>query len=242
MINYNEFIFEKNITLENANLILEKSIFSSYKEIQHNVLKKYGSQLYFIATFNSAIVSLYPIMKQIIYNSNYNIQLDTYQIVLLTIFTIAEILHVHNDAVLEIKEKLIKDGIFELVKGAKKTLFSIHKIVRIIGRTIGKTISLFVDMLAYVSILVPINDALVEILKDDGLNIESLPKKILGLGIGLGILTLKNIVIRILDKLGIHTSNELEKRVDDSMKEERENIYHNIRTMEKMKTKKKRKR
>jgi len=232
--NYRDFVLEEKFNLNNIDLILEKKTFSKYKDIQHKVLKEYGTQLYFVATFNSAIVSLYPVVYQIIMNSDLNIQISTYQIVLLTIFVIAEILHVNNEAINKIKNRLNDDGLIKYIKDIKNVIFSVEKIVKIISRTIGKTISLFTDMLGYVAILVPINEALVEILKQDGLDIETLPRKILGLGIGLGIITLKNIIIRILEKLGLHYP-EIIKKVDVAIIDaKKNNIYHNMRTKEKL--------
>ncbi len=232
MKKYNEYLLEEKFNQTNTDLILEKSAFAAYKDVQHLVLKQYGSQLYFIATFNSAIVSLYPIVKHVIYNSNLDINISTYQIALLTIFAIAEILHVNNDAVKDIKRKLIEDHFLIHVQAVKKTLFSVEKIVRVVAKTVGKTISLFIDMLAYVTILVPINDALIEIINKDGLDMNTLPHKVLGLGIGLGILTFKNIIVRILDKIGLHTSIS---KVDDVIEDEKKNVYHKMRTKEKMK-------
>lgn len=233
MKKYNEFVFEKKFDLDRVERILEKSTFHSYKEMQHEILKEYGNQIYFVATFNSAIVSLYPIINQIIVNSNYDIHISAYQVVLLTIFTIAEILHINNEAIFEMRIKLEEMGIINFVKDIKNTLFSIEKIVKVIAKTIGKTISLFTDMLGYVSLLVPINEALIEIVKQDGLNMENLPRKILGLGIGLGIITLKNIVIRILHKLG--ANKNIIYKVDDVLEMEKVNVYHKMRTREKMK-------
>ena len=235
MKKYNEYIIESKFSEYNANMILEKKEFSIYKDIQHNVLKQYGSQLYFIATFNSAIVSLYPIVKQVIYNSNYDIELSPYQIALLTIFVIAEILHVDNDAVNDIKRKLIEDHFLIHVQSVKKALLSVEKIVRVVAKTMGKTISLFIDMLAYVTILVPINDALIEIINKDGIDVDTLSKKVLGLGIGLGILTFKHIIVRIMDKIGLHTPEE---KIEEVIKEDNKNVYHAMRTKEKMKVKK----
>ena len=230
MKNYNDYIVEKKLNSFNVDMILEKTMFSSYKTIQHKVLKEYGSQLYFIATFNSAIVSLYPIVKQVL-NSDLNIHISNYQLVLLTIFSIAEILHVNNDAIKDIKRRLKEDHYLIHLQRVKDTLLSVEKIVKVIAKTIGKTISLFIDMLAYVTILVPINDALVEILKNDGLNMATISNKILGLGIGLGILTLKTIVVKILDKLGLHTATS---KVEEIIEDEKKNTYHTMRTKEKI--------
>jgi hypothetical protein len=222
--NYSEFILEKNINNIKAELILEKGIFSSYRQIQNKVLEDYGSQLYYIATFNSAIVSLYPVISKIIYHSDFNIHLNKYQIVLLVIFAIAEILHINNHAIKDIRKKLKDDNLIQFVENIKKALLSIEKIVKVVAKTLGKTISSFINMLAYIAILVPVNDALVELLKPDDITgetgIENLSKKLLGLGIGLGILTLKNIVIRIFHKIGLPTTTEIEKKLEMVIKQE----------------------
>ena len=234
MKNYNDYIIEKKLNTFNVDMILEKSTFSSYKTIQHKVLKDYGSQLYFIATFNSAIVSMYPIIEQVL-NSDLNIHISNYQLVLLTIFAIAEILHVNNEGIQDIKRRLKEDHYLIHLQRVKDTLFSVEKIVKVVAKTIGKTISLFIDMLAYVTIMVPINDALIEIINKDGLNMSLLSNKILGLGIGLGILTLKNITVKILDKLGLHTSESDKKLEEIIEEEEKKNKYHTMRTKEKLK-------
>lgn len=43
MKKYDDFIFENKFNIYEANKILEKSTFHSYKDIQHTVLKEYGS-------------------------------------------------------------------------------------------------------------------------------------------------------------------------------------------------------
>jgi hypothetical protein len=239
MKNYSGYIVESKLNSVDVELILEKSAFVTYKEIQKKVLKDYGSQLYFIATFNSAIVSMYPVVKQMLYNSDFNINLNSYQIVLLTIFTIAEILHVNNEAVKDIKNKIKEEGLLDFITEVKKALFSIKKIVEVVAKTVGKTISLFIDMLAYVTILVPVNDFLIEILKPDPatgeVEVKNIYAKVLGLGIGLGIISFKNIVMRILNKMGFDVNPDVEKKVEEIIKKDKENIYHKMRTKEKIK-------
>jgi len=230
--NYDEFILCEKFTSSNYDLIYEKNVYSQFRELIKKVLKDYGTQLYFVFTFNAAIIALLPIINEVIYKSNHNIHVTNLQIVMITIFAIAEILHVNNDAIRDIFSKLKDEGVAEIIKDVKNIIINLENIVKIISRTMGKTISFFTDMVGYVTMLIPINNAITEIINSGQLEPDTLSKKIGGLGIGLGIFAIKHIIIRIFDKLGINIK-KIEKKLDDSIKKEM-NIYHNMRTKEKI--------
>ena len=139
------------------------------------------------------VTVLYPIVEALTKNSNIpNITKE--QIVLMTIFSITQILHVSNEDVKKIKVELKKDDLFDVAKRIKKSLLSVFKIFKFVSKSFGKITDVFTDMLAYVALGTPFAIAITEIISKDGLNLETLPQKVLVTGAGAALYTLKSMI------------------------------------------------
>lgn len=173
-------------------LILENKEFSLYKSIQEKTIKKLSLNLYFAATYTWGVTMLYPIVDALVKNSDVP-SVTPEQIVLLTLFSITQILNMANNDVKKLREELEKDNLLNLVDKVKNSISSIYKIFSFVSRSFGKVIDTFTDMIAYVSLGIPFCMAVVEFISKEGLNLDTLPQKIMVFSVGAGIYTLKTI-------------------------------------------------
>lgn len=195
--------FENYILNENVDyqLLLEKfdyqlllegnNIIKTYKTIQDKTISKFSLNLYFVGTFQMGVTVLYPIIEKLINNTDIP-SVTPEQIVLLTIFSITQIINLANNDVKKMREELEKDELLHLVEKVKKSLLSVYKIFEFISRSFGKIIDVFTDMLAYVSLCVPVAMAITEMVSKDGLNLDTLPQKALSFGAGAAVYAFKS--------------------------------------------------
>lgn len=185
--NYN-FINENN----SYELLKENKIFNLYKSISDKTIKKLSLNLYFAATYTWGVTMLYPIVDALVKNSDIpNITHE--QIVLLTLFSITQVLNMANNDVKKLRDELEKDNLLQVSEKVKKSLSSIYKIFIFISRSFGRIIDSFIDMMAYVGLGVPFTMAIVELISKEGLNLDTLPQKIMVFGGASTIYALKSI-------------------------------------------------
>ena len=178
-------------------LLLEDKKFNFYRSVQDKTMKKLSLNLYFVGTFQMGVTVLYPVVEALVKNSNVpNIKPE--QIVLMTIFSITQILNIFNEDVKKIKAELEKDDLLEITKKVKESLDSVYKIFGFVSRSFGKVVDVFTDMLAYVSLGVPTYMALIEIISREGLNLDTLPQKVLVFGGGIAAFTFKAIIDNVI--------------------------------------------
>lgn len=202
--NFDTYILTEKAQSINFEMLYEKA--KSKTAYQHKALvskavKDYKLNIYFSLTFGTAIAYLIPVIESLFYNSGQPLKLGAYDIVLLTVFAIAEILNINSEGIKRLGNTLKEKGIIGLVQKIKDTLLSVYKITAKVGEAIGKTMERFIEMFGYVSIGIPIWQTLLEITQQEGFNIDTLPQKILGLTVGAGAFYLKNLVNRIIELL-----------------------------------------
>jgi hypothetical protein len=143
---------------------------------------------------------LYPIIDALVRNSDIP-NITPQQIVLLTLFSITQILNMVNGDVKKIKAELEKEGILPLAEKVKKSLLSVHKIFSFVSRSFGKVIDSFIDMVAYVGLGVPFTTVIVELISKEGINLDTLPQKAMVIGGAAGIYGIKSLVETIVEIL-----------------------------------------
>lgn len=174
-------------------LLMENKKFSIYRTIQDKTIKKLGLNLYFVGTFQMGVTVIYPVIEALAKNSNIP-NITPEQVVLLTLFAITQILSIFNDDVQKIKAELEKDNLMQFTEKVKKSLLSLHKIFSFVSRSFGKIIDVFTDMLAYVGLGAPIYMIVMEIISKEGLNLDTLPQKVLVFGAGAGAFAFKSLI------------------------------------------------
>lgn len=172
--------YENYKLLENYDYqpLLESKEMKTYKRIQDSWIKKLSLNLYFAATYTWGVTMLYPVVDALCKNSNIP-DITPSQIVLLTLFSITQILNLANNDIRKMREELEKDGILHLAEKIKNSLKSVYKIFSFVARSFGKVADSFTDMIAYVGLGVPFTNAIVEFLSKEGLDLDTLPQKIL---------------------------------------------------------------
>jgi hypothetical protein len=202
---YNNNNIDFNLLYENIKT--KKNFNVQHKKLINQTLSDYNLNLYFSLTFGTALPFLIPIIEKLFYNKG-SISIDTYEIVLLTIFSITEIIHVNNDNIKRLKNDIKEKGILHLVDKIKKSLQSIYKITLNVAFSFGKVIEKFIEMFSYITISIPIWYSISEITSQEGFDIDTFPQKLLGLTIGTGGFYLKNIINKITNSL-INKKNNL---------------------------------
>lgn len=164
-----------------------------YKTIQDKTISKLSLNLYFVGTFQMGVTILFPIIEKIM-NNSYVPNINKEQLILLSIFSITQILNLANSDIKKIKEQLGTEYIF---KKAKKSLLSFI----FLSRSAIKIVDVFTDMLAYVSLCVPVAIALIEILSKDGLNLDTLSQKVITFCCGAALYAFKSFAETIHDTI-----------------------------------------
>ena len=188
------------LLLENYNYepLLESKKISFYKTVHNKTISKLALNLYFVGTFQMGVTVLYPIIEALVNNSSLPQMVIPEQIVLLTLFSITQILFVANEDVQKMKAELEKNNLLGIADKVKKSLMSVYKIFNFVAKSFGKVIDVFTDMLAYVGLGAPVYMAIIEIISEDGLNLDTLPQKVLVFGTGAALFTFKSMVETII--------------------------------------------
>lgn len=183
---YDKFLYEKKT--------------NKLKSITKQVFDDYKVNIYFVTTFGTSIAFFIPLIERLLYNSeHYNI--TSYDISLLLIFCIAELVNYKDGSINEIKKSINEKGLTTLISKVKNNIKSIFKIISKLSKDFGHLIEKLIDMFAYTNILLPFLQIMTEIISEDGININNLPYKLLGLGIGAGSLYIKYLINKIRKKI-----------------------------------------
>jgi uncharacterized membrane protein len=179
--------------------LYEGKIHRIYRDIQKDITKRLGLNLYLVGTFQMGIVALCPIVDALLKNAH--IVVTKEQVVLLVIFAITQILNLMHDDVEKLKKELQQDGLIYIVKEVKETLLSLNKIFVFVARAFGKIVNVFTDLIGYLSLAIPLYMVIVEMISKEGLSIETFSQKVAMLGVGVGTFTVKSIIREVSNKI-----------------------------------------
>lgn len=184
---------------------------SKYKRFEEKIFKDLKLNTSLITSFGVGISAFYPIVDKLMTNMNIgSIDLTADKVVLLTIAAISIIYleeKKYNDDVLrkdcksmleELKMMGIGNGI---VKKLIEALKSIKNIFSIICKHIGIVVCGFMDMFAHTGLLIPFMNGIIYIIGKYDLTIDSIIRNFAGLGIGIGTIIAKHIIIDIIKNL-----------------------------------------
>ena len=178
--------------------------FSSWKKEFEKVKKQLGVQFFFISTFGMGITVFFPVIQNLIDNSNIEMNLSKPDVVMLTICAISILANENKNSIDKIKEKLQEKNLLGLLGDVVKSIKSIKNILFKTFEKIGDVVFKdggILDLLGYTALFVPSLEILLNLINEEGLSIN----KIIGLGLsyGLGVSTFffKNFINRLLNKL-----------------------------------------
>lgn len=196
-------------------LITESDQENIYKKVEKKLITDLKLKVQSIAVFGASFAGLYPIVAKLLKNMNISsIELTPDRIVLLTISALT-IIYLEERKVKSTKEQdiLTKDsksmleelklmGIGNgLVKKLILGLKSIKNIFNVIAKHLGKAVGSIIDMFAYISILIPIMNALLSIIDKYSLNLDTLPENFLGLAVGVGTIIARHGISEIINRI-----------------------------------------
>jgi hypothetical protein len=203
--NFNTFVLEQ-INIADMQVKPDK-----IKRLCNKITNEIGFNLYLINTFSVAITVFYPVIENLIKYGKFNIEVNEYNIVLLTICAFTVLLRENKEKVKLLFKLANSKGISnEDIDKFINQISTIRDIFYLITKNTSKVVSAFVDMLAYTALLVPfmcvLNTLITEKLIDTEYLINSLP----ALEISLGSMGLKLFLNRIVHRLDIINSNRFQ--------------------------------
>ena len=150
--------------IDSSMSITESKNRTDYKEIQSKVVSDLNLNISFVATFGSALTTFYPIVDNLIKNTQINIDMTPEKVVLLTIAAIS-IIYLEEKKDREegklrkdcksMLEELKMSGIGNgIVKKMVDGLKSIRNIFTLIGKHVGVVATKFMDMFSYTALFI----------------------------------------------------------------------------------------
>lgn len=187
---------------KNDYLCTENYEVNQYQHMIKKVFKEIGVQLYFAATFGTALTVLIPLVDNMMKKEPMTI--ETKDIILLTIFVVSVLCKESKDKVTIVYNKLIETGIKkELIDKTVNAFRNIEKIFIEVALLLGTTIERFADMLVYTSIFVPFINIVSGLIDKNQFDVNILYQTADVFKITLGSITIKLLLNRIIKKLNI---------------------------------------
>lgn len=195
------------------NLIIEDHKKSKYKGLFDKITSDLKLNVSYVGLFGAGITVFYPIVEKLMMRIS-DIEITDETVILSTICAASiiyleekksknvkeedEITMDSKSMLEELKMKGVGNGI---IKKLIKAFQAIKNIFSIIGKHIGALIGGFVDMFAYVAIMIPILNAIQFIIGKYDLNLDTIVQNFIGLSIGVGTLIAKHGIIDIINRL-----------------------------------------
>jgi hypothetical protein len=186
---------------------------SRYKEVQKKIFKDLKLNVNLVGIYGAGIGALYPIVEKLM-SGNLNIEITPETVVLSTICAIT-VIYMEEKKIKnpEKTRKMVKDsksmleelrmmGVGDgIIKKIIKCFYVIKNIFTIIGKHIGAVVSGFIDLFSYLSIMIPMLNAILFIIGKYDLNLDTLVKNFIGLSMGIGTLIAKHGIIDIINRI-----------------------------------------
>jgi len=215
---FSEYEFEieaAQLFLNSFDNMVNESDESHLKKIMRKVISDLKLNTSLVFTFGAGIGACYPVVQSLMQNMGVDSFVLSEESILLLTITALTILYLEEKKCKSIdeEERLTKDaksmleelkmkGIGNgIVKKVIASLKSIKNIFNVIGKHIGAVIGGVVDMFAYTSLLIPIMNGILAIIKKYDLNLETLTQNLIGLAAGIGTIIAKHGIVEILKRI-----------------------------------------
>lgn len=190
----------------NDYLCNENLSINQYQYMVKSVLKEIGVQLYFAATFGTALTVLIPMVNNIMIKEQ--VDISTKDIILITIFVISVLCKESKEKVAiiynKIKEKNIDENILDKIVNVFRNLNTIFMEIALL---LGKTVEKFSDMLVYTSVFVPFISIISDVIDNNQIDMSLLYQSVDVFKITLGSIAIKLLMNKIIRKLNIMLSD-----------------------------------
>lgn len=198
---------------KNDYLCTENYNVNQYQHMIKKVLKEIGVQLYYAATFGTALTVLIPMVNNIMVKEQ--IEMDTKDVILLTIFVLSVLCKESKDKVVVILKNLTDKGIdTNLIDKIVNIFRNMETLFIEVALLLGKTIERFSDMLVYTSVFVPFISILSEFIDSGKVDMAILKQTGDVFKITMGSITIKLLLNKLIIKLNamLSDSNKLQNK------------------------------
>jgi len=227
-------------TIMTYNELNEGLFFNKFNKLQKKVLDELGVNLYFAATFSTAITALFPFFDTLVKTSEIKNTITDTDIVLIVICGLTIMLKESKENIEKLQNVINERGLSALVENFIKSLKNITKLFEKIGDVLGRTINGLIDMFSYTALFVPFLVGLMDVIKlykigfDNFDDIMTNPKGA-SLSTALGIITISlkhitNMVVKrikrnIRSKKTPSHSNEVVQKFENNIEQICENYF-----------------
>jgi uncharacterized protein YjgD (DUF1641 family) len=209
----------------------ESFLFNRFDNIYKKVTKDLGINLYFSATFGTAISSFFTFFSAIVKTGEVKINLSDTDIVLLVICSLAILLKENKQNIEKLKNEISERNLSDLIEKFVNTLQNIFKLFKSISETMGKVVNNMVDMFAYSSLFVPFLIGLLDVINlynlgfNDFNNIMTNPKgTIISASIGVLTLTMKHVINILMKKIARKSKSKTTPLQSNDVVQQFENV------------------
>ena len=192
---------------KNDYLCTENYSINQYQYMIKKVLKELGVQLYFATTFGTSLTVLIPLVNSIMVREQ--VEIDTKDIILITIFVLSVLTKESKDKVAIILKKITDNGINKTLIDKVFNVFKNIELIFIeVSLLLGKVIERFADMIVYTSVFVPFINILSSLIDNEQLDINLLYQSLDVFKITMGSIAIKLLMNKIIKKLNIMLNHD----------------------------------
>lgn len=164
-----------SIDIQNLEKVLENFDYDKYLRTSNKIQKKLGVELYYIKNFSLSISSLYPLIEKLISIGDFNFEKSITNTILITMCVV----NVLSKESKEVVEKLFEFANENNITQDDLDIFinimnNIEKVFIDICKKMNKNITNFISMVSYIELFVPFNTALLSLLNQEKITIETL--------------------------------------------------------------------
>lgn len=174
---------------------------SEYKSLQDKIVKDLNINFQIVFTFGMGVTCFYPIIDNLIKNTQLDITITKEMVVMLGICAIAILCKESKPEIKKLLEELRLRGIYDLLK---KVVNSLRGIYILFGNVLIKSLKVLnsiIDMFAYTALMVPFLVAIGDITQNGKFNLNNFPGELLSIATGTITFAIKNFITLLIDKL-----------------------------------------
>lgn len=203
---YSTFV-NKTITLNPVSINTSINL-DMYKKIIDSILKELNINLYFAATFGVSLTALLPVVERFVKTGIFNIELNTKNVILLTLCAVAVLTKENRKSVQLLFNLALKNNITDkTVDKLINQLTNLKVIFAIIAEQFGKVITTFCDMLAYTGLLIPFLNIINFLIDNKSIDTDAMIHSFKAFEITIGAIALKLLIEKISRKIQIITAD-----------------------------------
>jgi len=213
--NFSDLSIYDNMTNDFLNsfneIITEDFKKTEYKKTQAKILSDLKLNFSLIGVYGAGITGLYPIVEKLITSEKVEVTIETVVLATITAITIIYLeekelkpekeFALQKDAKSLLEESRMKGVGDGIIKKIIKALQSIQNIFKMIGKHTGAIISGFIDLFSYVSLMIPMLNAVMYVIGKYDLNLDTITLNFAGLAMGIGTIITKHGILDIINKI-----------------------------------------